>query len=480
MIGLGYLFALLYVFFVIGIGFFLYRLGVPKVYTRKFIHIFVSFEWVILYHFMGTTVHFFFVCLFFLSLLTLVYLKRWMPMMTSDGENDPGTVYYAVAMSMLSLLTLFLPELVLPFGVGVFATSFGDGLAGVVGQAVKRRNPEIYRGKTLVGSLACFLLTTFSSFLLFIVYGMPLHVGHAAAIGLFAAGVELLTSHGLDNITVTLSSAALAFFFLKVPSAGNYIFPILLTPFILVIVFRSRALRADGVIAALLLDAAVSVFLGNFGFLTLLFFFALSLLADAYKKEKKKKLLMAREAKGTRRDAYQVLANGLLPIAAAGFYFGTGKSVFLIAFTTGLAEALADTVASAIGVLSPSAFDLFRFRRCERGISGGMSWRGTLASFVGAYALSFFSCLFGMRPLFALLAGTAAFFGGIFDSLLGSLLQVKYRCRVCRRLTEKSVCCAERTERVGGLPFLDNDLVNLFSSLFAILLSIGGYFLFFQ
>lgn len=480
MIGLGYLFSLLYVFAVIAVGFFLYRLGMPKIYTRKFIHVFVAFEWVILYHFMGTSLHFFFVCLFFLFLLTLVYRKQWMPMMSSDGENDPGTVYYALAMSSLALTSYFFPSMMLPFGIGVFATSLGDGLAGVAGQAVRRRNPELYHGKTLVGSLACFLLTSLSSFVFINVYGMPLHVGHAVAIGVFAAGIELLTTHGLDNITVTLSAAALALFFSQMPSAWNYAVPILATPFILVFVFKKRSLRADGVVAALLLDAAVSVFLGNFGFLTLLLFFGVSLMADAYKKEKKKDLFGAREAKGTRRDAYQVLANGLLPIAAAGFCFATGKSVFLLAFVAGLAEALADTVASSLGVLSASAFDPFRFRRCERGISGGMSLLGTLSSLLAAFGLSFFTCLFGVRPLFALVAGASAFLGAVFDSLLGSLLQVKYRCKICRRLTEKTVCCKEKTERVGGLPFMDNDLVNLCSSLFAILLSIGGYFLFLQ
>ena len=112
-------------------------------------------------------------------------------------------------------------------------------------------------------------------------------------------------------------------------------------------------------------------------------------------------------------------------------------------------------------------------------MSGGMSWLGTGTALLCAFALSFFTCLFGVvSPLCALIAGGVAFLGSVFDSFLGSLFQVKYRCVVCRRLTEKTECHGMKTERVSGLPFLDNDLVNLFSSLFTVLLSVGAYFLF--
>ena len=479
MIGLGYLFSILYVVLVIGIAALIYRLGVPKTYTRKLIHILVAFEWVILYHFMGTSLHFFAVCVLFFLLLLFVYVKRLLPMMASDGENAPGTVYYAFAMAILALIVHFVPEMALSFGVGAFATSFGDGLAGVVGQSMRKKNQKIFGEKTLFGAVACFVVTTLSSFALFRIYESPLGILHATAVGVLATGVELLASHGLDNLTVTFAAAALSFFFLEVPTAGNYLVPILATPFVLLFVCRKNALTTGGIVAALLLDAALSVSLGNFGFLTLFFFFAVALLADSVKREKKEKFLSAREAKGTRRDAYQVLANALLPAAAAVFFSVTQKTVFLLPFVAGMAEALADTAASAIGVLSPTTFDLFRFRRGERGMSGGMSWLGTGAALLCAFALSFFTCLFGVvSPIFALAAGCVAFLGSVFDSFLGSLFQVKYRCVVCRRLTEKTECHDMRTERVGGLPFLDNDLVNLFSSLFTVIVSVGTYFLF--
>jgi len=51
------------------------------------------------------------------------------------------------------------------------------------------------------------------------------------------------------------------------------------------------------------------------------------------------------------------------------------------------------------------------------------------------------------------------------DSFLGSVCQVKYRCPVCHRLTEKKTHCEIGTEFASGLRFLDNNAVNFLSSL---------------
>ena len=59
-----------------------------------------------------------------------------MPMISSDSDNAPGTVYYALAMTGVSLVGCFIPEVMLPFGIGVMCTSIGDGFAGVIGQLI--------------------------------------------------------------------------------------------------------------------------------------------------------------------------------------------------------------------------------------------------------------------------------------------------------------------------------------------------------
>ena len=66
MIVKGYLLSFGYGVLCLLAAFFLSRLGVKKTLTRKLVHIFIGFEWVILYIFHGATYHFLIVCLCFL------------------------------------------------------------------------------------------------------------------------------------------------------------------------------------------------------------------------------------------------------------------------------------------------------------------------------------------------------------------------------------------------------------------------------
>ena len=149
MIGWAYLASLSYGIVCLLISMLVYKFGVPKKYTRKIVHILVGFEWVILYHFMGVGLHFVAVCLIFTALLAISYKKSLMPMISSDGDNAPGTVYYGISMSVMAIVSLFLENFVFAFGIAVFCTSIGDGLAGVIGSSVSRFNPKIYKNKSL-------------------------------------------------------------------------------------------------------------------------------------------------------------------------------------------------------------------------------------------------------------------------------------------------------------------------------------------
>ena len=106
MIALGYVLAFLYGVFCLALAHVAYKLGMPKIYTRKLVHVLVGFEWVILYFFHGTTIHSLVVCLAFLALLFFVSRKNLMPMISSESDNSLGTVYYAVSMSVMAAVCL--------------------------------------------------------------------------------------------------------------------------------------------------------------------------------------------------------------------------------------------------------------------------------------------------------------------------------------------------------------------------------------
>lgn len=467
----GYLFGALYGLVCLALALLLYKLGVEKKITRKVVHILVGFEWVILHHFMGPSVHFLIVCILFTLLLLLSHRKNLMPMISSDGDNAPGTVYYGVAMTIMATVTLFVPSMIVPFGIGVFCTSFGDGFAGLLGQLTTRHNPKIYGNKTIFGSLYNFLISLLVVVVFNISFSLGFSVWHILALAFFVTELELFTGHGLDNIVITLGAAFLSYAFLNFEATVSYLVPILLTPFIIAFSRLKRALTLGGILAAVAVDIFISVSLGNAGFGLLLAFFALGVAVDKIKKKYKKSRQKEKEPTEKRsdcRDEVQVLANSLVASVCAVLYAVTFKRVFVIAFVASLAEALADTVASGIGVLNPKAFDLFRMKHCKPGISGGMSVLGTASSLLAAMLMAGLACLFGLIDGGEFLLITAsAFLGGVFDSFLGSIFQVKYRCTVCGEIVEREEHCASSTEKVSGLTFVSNDLVNLLGTLFA-------------
>lgn len=466
MIFKGYIFSVLYAALCLLIALLAYKAGAPKKYSRKFVHIFVGAEWIILSYYMKATYHFLIVCLLFTLVLAIAHFKKLMPMISSENDNGPGTVYYGVAMSIMAAVCLFLPDMMLPFGIGVFCTSFGDGFAGVFGQLVKKCNPKVYKNKSLVGSLANLVFSTASAFVISSAYSMGLKLWQCIMIGLFSVGLELITVFGFDNITITLGCAFLAYGFMHFPLINSYIIPIVITPLIIAAVVEKKVLTRWGLILALMLDAVVSLTLGNFGLVMLVAFLFGSVAIDKIKKTRKTADTVTK--KGECRDTVQVLANGLIPMLMALLYSGTGNFAFIAGYIASLTEAFADTAASGVGSLSKNVIDIAKMKKIKPGLSGGVSLIGTLASLFGAALIALVPFAFGIRSLsIYIIVVLSAFCGVIFDSLLGSLLQVKYKCSVCSELTEREVHCKKRTVKYCGFEFFDNDIVNLLSSLFA-------------
>lgn len=470
----GYIFSILYGVLCLVLGIIAFKLGMPKKYSRKLVHILVGFEWVILYTFMGAGYHFLIVCLSFTVLLCITHFKKMLPMMSSDSDNAPGTVYYGVAMSILGFISMLVPEMLLPFGIGVFCTSLGDGFAGLFGQLIKRGNPNIANGKTLIGTLTNFAVSFLVVFFFNTYFEMGLEIWHLALIAYVSASIELVCKYGLDNIFVTLSTAFLTFALINLPTINYYIIPILLTPIVIYAVTLKKVLTRLGLLFAIILDVVISLTLGNGGFVLLLLFLFGSVLIDKLKRSICGADTIAK--KGDCRDHIQVIANGLVPMVMALMFSITMHRAFLLGYVASLAEAFGDTAASGIGSFSKKTFDIARFKRCEKGISGGVSLLGTLAGASGVLLLSFVAYLFGLlNPFLLLVTSLSAFLGVIFDSLLGSLLQVKYKCSVCGKITEREVHCEKQTKICGGYRFFDNDVVNLLSGAFSAVLAVLLY-----
>ena len=251
----------------------------------------------------------------------------------------------------------------------------------------------------------------------------------------------------------------------------------MLTPLVIILVIKKKALTTKGLIFAMVLDLVISLTMGNFGFVLLLAFLFGSIAIDKVKALKKREDTITK--RGDCRDEIQVIANGLIPMMLAVLYSCTFHPVFVVAYVAVLAEAFADTAASGFGVFSKNTFDFFKMRKCPCGISGGMSVIGTLASLLAAGLFSLLVLPFGIKSFtFILIVIVSAFLGVVFDSFLGSLLQVKYKCTVCNSLTEREWHCNKLTKQVAGYRFFDNDVVNITSAVFSALVAVLLSFLF--
>lgn len=462
----GYVFSLLYAISCVLLGTSAHKLGLKKQYSRKIVHILVGAEWIILYDYVGVSVHFLAVCLACTAALLLDYIFKILPAMSSDGDNAPGTVYYGVAMSILAGASLIEPDLIIPFGMAVFCTSLGDGAAGLVGQLVKSHNPRILGKKTLFGFLANFAVSFGVVFAMSRIFEFTLSIWAVTLIALLSAVIELVSVFGLDNILVTLGVAALAYSLWRWPQFEDYALAAALILAVIAVVYEHRALSVSGIVLAVALAIVSTVALGNYGFILLLIYFAASIITDKIKKRARGVQIANTQKKKFKRNMFQVASNGAAAGACALGFVIFNNPAFAVGFVAALAEALADTAASGIGARAKKTYDPFRRKPCEKGMSGGMSVIGTLSSLAFGIFLSALAYAMGIVSLpGAAIAAAAAFLGMILDSALGSLVQAKFVCPVCGRAHEKRTCCNTPSKRVSGVGFITNSTVNFICNL---------------
>jgi uncharacterized protein (TIGR00297 family) len=166
------------------------------------------------------------------------------------------------------------------------------------------------------------------------------------------------------------------------------------------------------------------------------------------------------DAKGDRRDHWQVLANGG-PAALGALLARDHPTLALWTTTASLAAAAADTWATSIGAWSRSMpRHLLTRRPVPPGTSGGITPYGCLGAAAGALLVAGTGVLVGHDP--RLWAFAAIGFGGmIVDSALGAAVQGRFRCVACGEPSEWQVHgCGAVTIHEGGWRWLDNDGVN--------------------
>ena len=221
-------------------------------------------------------------------------------------------------------------------------------------------------------------------------------------------------------------------------------------------------LTRDGLVAALVVGIVVLACTGWQGALVLFAFFIPSTLLSRLGKTRKQRLVDI--GKTGPRDALQVLANGAVAALAALVALRAGAPA-LAAFAGAFAACSADTWATELGTLARGApRSLLTFRRLAPGLSGGVTWQGSLAQCAGAALVALVATVVHVAPFWPVaVAGVA---GSLLDSLLGATIQTLRYCPACERDCETNPhVCGTPTALRRGLSWFDNDAVNGAASL---------------
>lgn len=150
----------------------------------------------------------------FSAIAFLSYRFPILPGINGVGRKSLGTFFYAVSIGLLIsyFWTTEQPEFAV---LGVLVMTWGDGLAALIGQRFGK-HPYTLWGilKSWEGSLTMVIASFIvSSSILVSVQGNTWQAWIiSVAVALWATGLEAFSKFGIDNLTVPLGSAAVAFF----------------------------------------------------------------------------------------------------------------------------------------------------------------------------------------------------------------------------------------------------------------------------
>ncbi|MDD2534060.1 MAG: SEC59/DGK1/VTE5 family protein [Eubacteriales bacterium] len=209
---IGIIVSFAFVFSVIFVAKWVEKYG--KEASRKTVHIAVSNWWILAMIFFKQPLWAAIVPACFVILNYISYRYQIFGAMEREedqGKGDLGTVYYAVSLLVLALLTFGDGKDPIVGAVGILVMGYGDGFAALLGKRYPKGKYRIFGAtKSMTGNITMFSASFAVLLILFATTGQATILLPALVIAVLATVIEAVTPLGLDNLSVPLL-ASLAF-----------------------------------------------------------------------------------------------------------------------------------------------------------------------------------------------------------------------------------------------------------------------------
>ncbi len=394
-----------------------------------------------------------------------------------------GTVYFPLA--FVVLVSLFWERSPLALQIGILALAFADPLAAWVGGRWGRNTFRLWHDrKSWPGSAAMWIGTGLLTWAGLVYLGpyagvelsRPLLAPAIVLTATIATIAEIHSRQGTDNLTVPVASALFIHFYLGLPAdmAPGFLMWAIGSGIILGLALVANALSVSGFLTAWVLGLFLLLSGGWSWVWPMVAFFVLSSILTRINHRTTSRpgpvsTGVVKVPDPGHRNLVQVLANGGIPLLVSLVYGLWRVEGLYLVYLAALAGATADTWATEIGGWSRNPpRDIITRRLVAKGTSGGITLLGISGSLVGAAGLAAVGWALRpelLSPVTWLIITAIGFGAALFDSLLGATLQARYRDPTSGQITEDTTLRRAGAELFSGLPWLDNNMVNLACSL---------------
>ena len=187
-----------------------------KELSRKYIHIMLGNWWIIAMLFFNNVWFAIIGPAVFVVVNYISYKKDLIKVMERDKQDGFGTVYYALSLLILSIVSFGILKNPAIGLVPTLVMAYGDGLAAIIGKKTKSKKYKLSdTKKSFAGSLTMFIISLIliGGYLVFTYNDIFWASTHWPLITIMMAfcvtAIEAVSGKGIDNISVPISTLLL-------------------------------------------------------------------------------------------------------------------------------------------------------------------------------------------------------------------------------------------------------------------------------